>query len=222
MRKAILAALLVIIISVLSGCGSGGGSVQVTTPTGVAQILSDPTYDGYIAHDPVSGAFTVTQGNTQSEFAGIDLVSGTEYRTFLDFPLGGAGGVPANAVISSAILDIVIQSISPQPVVGTIPIRVDLVSFQPPTLIGTDFDRNSQPPPATTTISPPISQGDLGNHVSIDVTSLMAEAQRLGLVNFQVRIMEDLGIVSPGFIEINDTTGVNRGTLAPVLQVTYF
>jgi hypothetical protein len=50
----------------------------------------------------------------------------------------------------------------------------------------------------------------------------MAEAQRLGLVNFQVRIMEDLGIVSPGLIEINDTTGVNRGTLAPVLQVTYF
>jgi hypothetical protein len=60
MRKAILAALLLIIISVLSGCGSGGGSVQVTTPTSVAQILSDPTYDGDIAQDPVSGAFTVT------------------------------------------------------------------------------------------------------------------------------------------------------------------
>ena len=51
----------------------------------------------------------------------------------------------------------------------------------------------------------------------MDVTSLMVEAQRRGLVNFQIRILEDLGIVLPGYIEINDLT-VNR---APLLEVTY-
>ncbi len=221
-RRAVFAAIMMVIILSLSGCGSGGESAQSTPPSSVAQIASDPAYDGDIAQDTFTSAFTVTQGNTQNEFAGLDPVTGTEYRAFLDFPLGGPGGVPANAVITSAVLDIVIQSISPQPLTGTIPIRVDLVSFQPPTLIGTDFDRTIQPALASTTISPQISQADLGHHVLIDVTSLMTEAQHLGLANFQVRILEDLGIVSPGYITINDTTGADRGTLAPVLQVTYY
>jgi hypothetical protein len=50
----------------------------------------------------------------------------------------------------------------------------------------------------------------------------MVEAQRLGLLDFQVRILEDLGPVTPGLIEITDTTGVNRGAVAPQLQVNYF
>jgi hypothetical protein len=50
----------------------------------------------------------------------------------------------------------------------------------------------------------------------------MVEAQRLGLSSFQLRTLEDLGFVSPGLIEINDTTGLNRGVLAPLLQVSYF
>jgi hypothetical protein len=50
----------------------------------------------------------------------------------------------------------------------------------------------------------------------------MVEAQRLGLVDFHVRIMEDLGIITPELVEINDTTGVNRSTLAPLLKVKYF
>ena len=107
------------------------------------------------------------------------------------------GGVPGNAVIVSATLDIVINSIQPQPLTGTIPIRIDLVSFQPPTLLPTDFDRTLQPALATITITPPISQADFGNHVFVDVGLLMQEAQRLGLPDFQVRILEDLGAVSP-------------------------
>ena len=82
--------------------------------------------------------------------------------------------------------------------------------------------RTLQPALATTTISPPISQADFGKHITVDVTPLMVEAQRLGLLNFQVRILEDLGPVSPGLVEINDTTGVNSNVLAPLLQVTYF
>ncbi len=54
------------------------------------------------------------------------------------------------------------------------------------------------------------------------MTPLMVEAQRLGLLYFQVRIMEDLGIVDPGVVEINDTTGVDRATFAPLLSVNYY
>lgn len=213
--KRLLAAAVVGIVIALSGCG-GGSSPQ---PTFVADILSDPAVDGDIARD-TSLAYTVTQGMTptvQSVFAGIDPATGTEYRAFLDFPLTK---VPVDAVIASAVLDLFINSI--KPVNGTIPIRIELVSFQPPTLLPTDFERTSLQPLAFVTITPPIDARDVGTHVNVDVTPLMAEAQRLRLANFQVRILEDLGPVFPGFMEINDTTGANRATLAPLLSVTYF
>ncbi len=219
MKRMVCAVLMVVSFVFLAGCGSDEDNV---TPLFSTQILSDPTFDGYIAKAPVTGTFTVTQGNTQSVFAGIDPVTGTEYRAFLDFPLTGPGGVPGNAIIVSASIDIVINSIQPQPLTDTIPIRIDLVNFQPPTLIGSDFDRTIQPALATTTITPPIAQSDFGQHVPVDVTPLMVEAQNLGLLNFQLRILEDLGALSAGLIEINDTTGVNQTALAPLLTVTFF
>ncbi len=217
-RAFFLSAILVFVSMALIGCGGGGSGSSAT----VVRILSDPTYDGDILVDPVTGSNIAYAINTQSVLAGIDPTSatGAEYRAFLDFPLTGA--VPGNALIESATLVIVINSILPQPLFGGIPIRIDLVSFQPPTLIGSDFDRTIQPALATTTIVPPISQADFGQRVDVDVTSLMAEAQRLGLPDFQVRILEDLGTVEPGLIEINDTTGPSRVTLAPQLQVSYF
>ncbi len=211
--------LIVTVCSLVASCGDGGTSSQ---PVFVTQILSDAAFDGDISQDPVTLAYTVTQGSRQSVFAGIDPGTSVEYRAFLDFPLGGPAGVPLNAIIVAASLDIVINSIIPQPLVGTIPIRIDLVSFQPPTLIGSDFDRTQQPALATMTFQPPISQADFGRHVTIDVTPLMVEAQRLGLPDFQVRVLEDLGFVTPGVIEINDTTGPLRNDLAPLLQVSYF
>ncbi len=218
MKRTFLVVAMMCMILSLAGCGGGGSSAP---PTVVTQILSDPAFDGDIALSS-SGVFTITQGMTptiQSVFAGIDPATGTEFRAFLDFPLTGTGGVPGNAVIVSAILDIFINSI--QPPTGTIPIRIELVSFQPPTLVETDFDRTLQPPIIFTTIEPPVFQADVGRHVAVDVTPLMEKAQQLGLPNFQVRILEDFGFVSPGLIEINDTTGANRGTLAPLLEVTY-
>ncbi len=213
MKRTILSIMMVFISIALIGCGDGH------RPTFVTQILSDAVYDGDIAYD--GAAYTVTPA-AQSVLAGIDPSTGVEYRAFLDFPLGGPDGVPGDAVIVSATLDFVINSILPQPLSGTIPVRIDLVAFQPPTLIGSDFSRTSQPALATTTIVPPISQADFGQHIIVDVTPLMNEAQRLGLVDFQVRILEDLGPVVPGLIEINDTTGVNRGALAPLLEVSYY
>lgn len=219
MKRAIFAAMMVWLVISMAGCGDHHSSPP---PTFVADIFSDPVFDGDIEQtSPTS--FTITQGmssTVQSILAGIDPATLTEFRAFLDFPLRGTGGVPANRTIESAFLDIVINSI--QPTTGTIPIRIELVSFQPPTLLSTDFDRTLQPPLAFTTIVPPITQADVGRHVSIDVTPLMVEAQRLGLADFQVRILEDLGPVSPGLMEISDTTDTNRGVLAPLLQVTYF
>jgi hypothetical protein len=204
----------------LAGCGGGDdhrGPDLFTT-----QILSDAGFDGDIEQTG-PGTYVVTQGmspTVQSVFAGIDPVTNTEFRAFLDFPLTGPGGVPGNAGIDSAFLEVYVDSL--QPASGTLPLLVELVAFQPPTLIGTDFDRTAQPPLASVTISPPITRTDVGTYVPIDVTPLMIEAQRLGLADFQVRIMEDLGPPIPVLMEIDDTTGANRAARAPLLTVTYF
>lgn len=204
----------------LSGCGGGndnGAPQKFTT-----QILSDPTFDGDI-EQIAPNSFTITQGmssTVQTVFAGIDPVGGTEFRAFLDFPLTGSGGVPGSAFIDSAFLQIYIDDL--QPPTGKLPIRVDLVAFQPPTLIATDFDTTVQPALASVILSPDISSADVGTFVPIDVTSLMVEAQRRGLVDFQVRIMEDLGPAIPVMMIIDDSTGANRSSIAPLLTVTYF
>jgi hypothetical protein len=205
----------------LASCG-GGDSGGGPPPLFTAQIASDPGFDGDIQETSLT-TFTVTQGmspTVQSVFAGIDPATFTEFRAFLDFPLGGAGGVPAVANIDSAFLDIFINSL--QPAGTALPILIELVNYQPPTLIETDFDRSLQPPLAYIRVSPAFIHSDVGTNVSIDVTSLMLQAQELGLVDFQVRILEDLGPAVPGLIEINDTTGVSRSSFAPLLTVTYF
>lgn len=211
--KKILFTTLISLILVMSGCG-GGGDSNLPPPI-VTQILSRKAFDGDIRFDPPN-LFTIVQGNASSVFAGIDPVTGSEFRSFLDFPLTGAGGVPSSAIINSAILDIFVDSISIQ--ASSIPIRIELVTFPPQALLASDFNRTIQPALAFTTIMPPISRADVGRHVSVDVTSLMVEAQRRGLTDFQIRILEDDGFSSTGLIEINDTI-INR---APLLTVSYF
>jgi hypothetical protein len=206
----------------LVSCGGGGDPGGAPPPLFTTQITSDPAFDGDIQETSPT-TFTVTQGmsvTVQSVFAGIDPATLTEFRTFLDFPLGGAGGVPASANIDSAFLDVYVNSL--QPGTTTLPILIELVNFQPPTLLDTDFDRSLQPPLAYVRVNPPFTQADVGTNVSIDVTPLMLQAQQMGLVDFQVRILEDLGPAIPGLLEINDTTGANRASFAPVLTVTYF
>jgi hypothetical protein len=205
----------------LMSCG-GGDSHDGPPPTFTVQIASDPGFDGDIQETSPT-TFTVTQGMSpvvQSVFAGIDPATLTEFRAFLDFPLGGAAGLPATANIDSAFLDIYINSLQAGAI--TLPILIELVNYQPPTLLETDFDRSLQPPLGYIRVNPPFTPSDVGTNVSIDVTSLMLQAQELGLVDFQVRILEDLGTAIPGLLEINDTSGANRGSLAPLLTVTYF
>jgi predicted small lipoprotein YifL len=208
MKRMFFTVLAMSMILTLTGCGGGGGSSP--PPPVVAQILSHPAFDGDIELDS-SNTLTVTQGTTSSVFAGIDPVTTSEFRAFLDFPLTGV--IPGSAFIDSATLDIFIDSI--RLTGSSIPIRIELVSFTPPTLVPTDFDRALQPSLATVTTT--IFPSDLAHHVVVDVTPLMVEAQRRGLVNFQIRILEDLGPVFPGIFEIDDTTN----TRAPLLEVTY-
>jgi len=205
----------------LSGCGGGGGDNSGPQPV-QTQILSDAQFDGDIEQTSPN-TFTITQGmssSVQSVFAGIDPAAGTEFRAFLDFPLTGSGGVPGNASIDSAFLEFYVDDL--QPPSGKLPLRIDLVAFQPPTLIETDFDRTQQPALASVIVTPDISSADIGKFVPVDVTALMVEAQRRGLVDFQVRIMEDLGPAIPVLMIIDDSIGANRASRAPLLTVTYF
>jgi len=215
--KTLFAAFVMSNMLILSGCGSGSEGGSGPPPTIVTEILSRATSDGDIQFDPPN-VFTVSQGTVPSVLAGIDPVTGSEFRTFLDFPLAGAGGVPGDAIIESAILDIFVDSISIQPAASSIPIRIELVSFPSQTLLASDFARNIRPALGFTTIIPPISPADVRRNVSVDVTSLMVEAQRRGLSDFQIRILEDDGFVVPGLIEIEDRI-VNQ---TPLLTVTYF
>ena len=218
-----LASAVAVVSISLASCGGGDGTPSTPPPPAVTtQILSDPVYDGDI-EQVAPTAFVVTQGmspTVQSVFVGINPGTLTEFRAFLDFPLSGPGGIPANAIIESAFLDIRLDSL--QPSTGAIPILVELVHFQPPTLIDTDFDRGIQPPLAFVHASPPFVFADVGKNSSIDVTTLMVQAQQLQLPDFQVRILEDLGPAIPVLMEIDDTTGANRPSYAPVLTVTYF
>ena len=206
----------------LSGCGGGGdGGIPSEPQPVLTHILSDPGFDGDI-EQTAPGSYTVTQGmsaSVQTLFAGIDPNAGTEFRTFLDFPLTGPNGVPSNAFIDSAFLEFLVDDVEPP--TGSVPIRVELVSFQPPNLIGTDFDRTIQPALGAVIVSGDVTSTDIGHFVSVDVTSLMVQAQRLGLVDFQVRVMEDLGPAIETLVEIDDSTASDRSQRAPLLTITY-
>jgi hypothetical protein len=227
MKRTILAALMVFITLAMTGCGDGGSSPP---PTFVTDISSNPALDGDIGPDFLTGVRIVTQGMTptvQSVFAGIESAARDEFRAFLDFPLAN---VPLGATIVSATLHITIDSIVLQSPTNTIPILIELVSFQQPLQLS-DFDRAILRPLKFTTISPPISLADVSSRtvivdIPVDVTLLVADAQNFrlsSLDNFQIRILEDfLGAPPPGLIEINDTTGAERIDRAPLLTVTYF
>ena len=213
-------ALVALAVATLAGCG--GSSDDGPPPLYTSRILSDPAFDGDI-QETGPATYVVTQGTNaqvQSFFAGIDPSSSTEYRTFLDFPLGGSGGIPANATIDSAYLDIFVNSLQPDG--SSMPLRIELVQFRPPTLIGTDFDRTAQPPLAFIQVTPDIATSDVGTNTSIDVTPLMIKAQQLGVTDFQIRVLQDLGPGVAVIMEINDTTGSDRNDRGPLLTVNYF
>ncbi|GAB4228504.1 MAG: hypothetical protein OHK0028_02120 [Deltaproteobacteria bacterium] len=191
---------------VLAGCGGGGG-----THTVVIQTLSDQPVDGDIGFTAPS-TFSISQADaTNNVLYGIDS-GGTEFRAFLDFPLDGSNGggvVPLNAVIVSADVEVFVNNVTPTP---SVPTLLDLVSFPVTGLTSADYDSV----PFLTRSPFDILRSDINNFVRIDVTSLMAEAQRRGLRNLQLRFLLDFPATS-GLVELADGA---RGK-APLLTVEY-
>jgi hypothetical protein len=207
MKRTFFTAVIVFLILSLTGCGHDhNNSTQIISTS----ILSDPAFDGDIEQvSPTLLSITTIAGGAQSVLAGISPATNTEFRAFLDFPLTS---VPLNAGIDSAFLDIIINNVSLQSG-NTIPILIDLIDIQSTALAISDYDRQ---PLASITLN--IFLSDIGHSVNVDVTSLMRVAQNLGLTDFRIRILEGLGPVIPGIIEINDATAAT----APLLQVNYF
>jgi hypothetical protein len=144
---------LVIIVMAFMGLtltGCGGDHYDNSPQLFSTQILSDASVDGDIAKSVVNASVIITQGEAQSYYAGFDPADGAELRAFLQFPLTGGGCIPGNSVIQSATLDILINSILPNPLFTTIPIRIDLVDLSPrpcsPTILTELFSRHWQLP----------------------------------------------------------------------------
>jgi hypothetical protein len=205
----------VLMVMLLLGCHEDAQNCQ-PAPIFTTQIYSNPRADGDIVFTPPS-AYTVSSALiTGNVFAGIDPVHGDEFRGFLDFPLEGSVGVPANATIQSAVVEIRINSVTVSSPDATVPMIIELVNFQPPSLLASDFDRTVQPP--LLGLAPFIFfSSDAGDFVPIDVTPLMQEAQRLGLPDLQLRFLLDFDEDS-GLIEIDD----DEYATAPLLTVVYY
>ena len=210
MHKLSLLGILAVMLLTLSCNGSD------PQPVIVADIFSDQATDGDIAFDPVLQSFTITNG-PETLFFGIDDsdLNLPEYRAFLDFPLDGSTGgevIPINARIVSATLEVFINEVSFAPIVPTL---LDLVSYPINGLRVEDFDSF---PLEEMSQSLDFFAADLGTIVSIDVTPLMREAQRLGVPDFQVRFVLDFE-TDVGFVGIEDLPF--DPSTAPLLTVRY-
>jgi hypothetical protein len=225
MRKLYSLRIAVLFILALAGCGEERTTVVVAP--NVLEILSDPTLDGDITRNlttGVIGAPTVA-ANTGSVQAGINVnptgVSISESRGFLIFPLGR---LPANASIQYASISIFVNNVSTGPT-STAPIpflldSIDTILFPPP-IESSDFNAAFR-----TSRSVSFFGTDTGTFVEINVTNLLADAQRGRLPDFEVRLLFDQGGFSSdptttrGLIQIDDSpASIAR---APLLYVEYF
>jgi len=213
MRKLLGFGVAAILALTLVGCGGGS-----SRPAFVAEIFSDKPADGDIAFDGLN--FTITNG-PDTLFFGIDDndLNVPEYRAFLDFPLDGSTGgdvVPANAEILSGTLEVFIDQVE---FAGTVPTLIDLVTYPIGGLTDADFNSSplTFPGGAFASRSLDFLSTDQGNYVAIDVTSLLREAQRRGLSDFQVRFLLDF-TTTFGFVGIEDR---NITLTAPLLTVRY-
>jgi len=209
MRKLSLLSILAVMLLIVS-CGDGSDPQPVI----VAGIFSDQPTNGDIAFDPILKSFTITNG-TGTLFFGIDDLDPNlaEYRAFLDFPLDGSTGgpvIPANAEIVSATLEVFITEVSFASIVPTL---IDLVSYP---IIGLRVEDFHSSPLSSQSVD--FFASDLETIVSINITPLMREAQRIGLTDFQVRFVLDF-VTDVGFVAIEDLPSVS--STAPLLIVSY-
>ena len=225
MRRLYFLEIALLLTLTLAGCG--GGSTTVVVAPNVLEVLSDPTLDGDITqtlpNGPI-GAPTVAS-NTGGAFAGIQVnlagVPISESRGFLIFPLGR---LPANASIQFASISIFLNNVS-FGTTDTAPIpflldSIDTVLFPPPIESG-DFNAAFR-----TSRSVSFFGTDTGTFVEINVTNLLADAQRALLPNFEVRfVFDEARFLSDtrttrGRIEMDDDP--NSTARAPLLHIEYF
>lgn len=206
-----------ILVLALAGCGGGSDS---PVPF-VFEGLSDQTVDAHISSviDPGTGLPTVFPATgTGSVRIGVDG-GGVEYRGFLDFPL--AGNVPFGASVRLAYIEVFVGSV---PFGASVPVLVELVDFQPPVVVGSDFFRSPPPP-----FLPPVLGRSIFSFlpgdavpprpaVRIEVTTLLQQALQRLQPDFQLRILLDPAVPGPGIVQLDD----NLGQTAPLLHVEYF
>jgi hypothetical protein len=207
----VLYTILVLAVFALNGCHKDDDPL----PTYDAEIVSDVYADGDIGL-ALDDTYTISTAiDTGSVFAGVDPLTGEEFRGFLDFPLGGVDGIPSNAVIESATLELFIVGMNDSQPGQIFPFLIDLVDFQPPYIVANDFSRAIQP--ALLTMPVNFYPSDDGHLVGIDVTELVDEAQFQGLPDLQLRFLLDFTADS-GLIEIDDADSAT----APLLKITYY
>jgi hypothetical protein len=204
-------AVLLLAVFTLIGCRSNNDPLR----TYDTEIVSDADADGDIGL-ALDDTYAVSSAiETGSVFAGVDPVTGEEFRGFLNFPLREVDGIPRNAVIESATLEVFIIGMSDSLPGEIFPFLVDLVDFQPPYLVANDFSRAIQPSLLTMPVK--FYPSDEGHFVVIDVTELVDEAQYHGLPDSQLRFLLDFSADS-GLIEIDDADA----DTAPLLRITYY
>lgn len=215
MRKIGILGLVGVLALVLAGCGGGDARPDLF----VFEQLSDQTVDADIAYTGVGSPTIFPASSTHTIQIGVDA-GGTEYRGFLDFPIGG---LPSSADVRFAYIDVFVGSV---PFGASVPVLVELVDFQPPTLIGSDFFRLPPDP-----FLPPVQgipiftflQDDAVSPrpvVRIEVTSLVQRALQRLQPDFQVRLLldPDPSAIVPAIVTLDD----GAANTAPLLHVEYF
>ena len=212
MRKIGILGLVGVLALVLAGCGGSSGPDPF-----VFEQLSDQTVDATISYTGVGSPTIFPASSTHIIQIGVDA-GGTEYRGFLVFPIGG---IPSSADVRLATIDVFVGSV---PFGSAVPVLVELVDFQPPELLSTDFFRAPPEP-----YLPPILGRSLFYFypsdalsprpvVSIEVTSLVQRALDRGQPDFQVRLLLDPNTSGPAIVTLDD----GAANTAPLLHVQYF
>jgi hypothetical protein len=213
MRKIGILGLVGVLALALAGCGGGSSGPDLF----VFEQLSDQTVDAYIAYTGVGSPTIFPATDTHTIQIGVDA-GGTEYRGFLDFPIGG---IPITANVQFAFIEVFVGSV---PFGADVPVLVELVDFQPPVLIESDFFRSPPDP-----FLPPVQGIPIFNFfpedavsprpkIRIEVTSLVQRALQRLQPDFQIRLLLDPLALGPAIVTLDD----GAANTAPLLHVEYF
>jgi len=214
MRRFLVPGLVGVLVLILAGCGGGSG-----TDLTVFEQLSDQAVDAHISAviDPGTGEPTIFPASVSGSIrVGVDG-TGIEYRGFMDFPISG---IPAAADVRLAYIELFVGSV---PFGGAVPVLVELVDFQPPTLIGSDFFYEAPAPFLPPVLARPIFDFFPSDAViprpavRIEVTTLVQRALQRLQPDFQLRLLLDPAVPGPGIVQLDD----GAAATAPLLHVEY-